>query len=174
MAPKAPSTPPLDDWHYKKGFEIPTKHKEAICQLHWFGKVPICRLVLQYKGLEESSIRKILGYPHLERRRPNRHGPAFLLSDQEVDEVIIYCSQRWETRIMNWGKLREELSLACSAQTLKCRMHQRGYYRCVACQKPYLTLAQVTARYLWAIAHLFWTVEWLKVRSFSQTRLLSL
>jgi hypothetical protein len=97
----APSTPPLDDWHYKKGFEIATKHKEAIRQLHWFGKVPICMLVLRYKGLEESSIRKILGYPYPERRRPNRKGHTFLLSDQEVDEAIVYCSQRWETRIMN-------------------------------------------------------------------------
>jgi transposase len=26
-----------------------------------------------------------------------------------------------------------------------------------------LTLAQATARFLWALAHLFWTVEWLKV-----------
>jgi hypothetical protein len=114
MAPKAPSTPPLDDWHYKKGFEITTKHKEAIRQLHWFGKVPICMLMLRYKGLEESSIRKILNYPYPERRCPNRRGPTFLLSDQEVDEIIIYCSQRWETRIMNWGKVREELGLACS------------------------------------------------------------
>ena len=43
------------------------------------------------------------------------------------------------------------------------RLKQRGYHRCVACQKPYLTLAQVTARLLWAIAHIFWTHEWLKV-----------
>ena len=64
---------------------------------------------------------------------------------------------------MNWWKVREELGLACSVETLKRRMHQRGYYHCVACQKPYLTLVQVTARYLWAIAHLFWTVEWLRV-----------
>jgi len=92
MAPKTPSTPPLDDWHYKKGFEITTKHKEAIRQLHWFRKIPIYMLILRYKGLEESSIRKILGYPHPERRRPNRRGPAFLLSDQEVDEAIVYCS----------------------------------------------------------------------------------
>ena len=155
MASKMPSTPPLDDWHYKKGFEIATKHKEAIRQLHWFGKVPICRLVLRYKGLKESLIYKILSYPYLERRRLNRKGPAFLLSDQDVDEAIEYYSQWWETRIMNWWKLREELSLRCSIQTLKCRMHQRGYYRYVACQKPYLTLIQVTARYLWAIAHLF-------------------
>lgn len=163
MAPKAPSTPPLDDWHYKKGFEIATKHKEAIRQLHWFGKVPICMLMLRYKGLEESSIRKILNYPYPERRRPNRRGPTFLLSDQEVDAIIVYCTQRWETRIMNWWKLREELGLTCSVETIQQRMHQRGYYRCVACQKPYLTLAQATARFLWALAHLFWTVEWLKV-----------
>jgi hypothetical protein len=34
----AASTPPLDFDHHK-GDEIPTKHKEAIRQLHWFGKV---------------------------------------------------------------------------------------------------------------------------------------
>ena len=110
----APSTPPLDDWQYQKGFEIATKHKEAIRQLYWFGKVPICMLVLRYKGLKESSIRKILNYPHPERRRLNRIGPTFLLSDKEVDEAIVFCSQRWETRIMNWWKVREELGLTCS------------------------------------------------------------
>jgi hypothetical protein len=33
----------------------------------------------------------------------------------------------------------------------------------MACQKPYLTAAQVLARFLWAIAHIFWTKKWLKV-----------
>ena len=33
----------------------------------------------------------------------------------------------------------------------------------MACQKPYLTTAQVLARFLWAIAHIIWTKEWLKV-----------
>jgi hypothetical protein len=66
MAPKAPLTPPFNNWDYKKGFEIATKYKEAIRQLYWFGKIPICILILRYKGLEESSIRKILGYPHPE------------------------------------------------------------------------------------------------------------
>jgi len=54
MASKIPSTPPFDDWHYKKDFEITTKYKEAIRQLYWFGKMPIYRLVLRYKGLKES------------------------------------------------------------------------------------------------------------------------
>jgi len=64
---------------------------------------------------------------------------------------------------MNWWKVREELGFACSIDTLKRRMHQRGYYRYIAYQKPYLTLIQVMARYLWVIAHIFWTVEWLRV-----------
>ena len=97
----APSAPTLDDWHYKKSSEIATKHKEAIRQMHWFREVPICVLILRYKGLKESSIRKILGYPYPEQQRPNRKGPTFILSDREVDEVIAYCSERWETRIMN-------------------------------------------------------------------------
>jgi hypothetical protein len=102
----APTTPPLDDWNHTKGFEIATKHKEAIRQLHWFGKVPICMLQQRYKDpsgkpLGESTIRKILGYAAPERARPGRRGPEFLLSDREVDEVIIYAAQTWETRIMN-------------------------------------------------------------------------
>ena len=33
----------------------------------------------------------------------------------------------------------------------------------MACQKPYLIVAQVLARFLWAIIHIFWMTEWLKV-----------
>ncbi len=42
--------------------------------------------------LGESSVRRILSYDYLERRRPNRKGPAFLLLDQEVDDIIEYVS----------------------------------------------------------------------------------
>jgi DDE superfamily endonuclease len=48
-------------------------------------------------------------------------------------------------------------------ETLARRLNERGHHRCVACQKPFLTLAQVKARFLWAMAYIFWTVEWLKV-----------
>ena len=130
--------------------------------MHWFGKVPICALMNRYK-LGDTTIRKILRYPNLERFRPGRTGPKFLLSNAKVDDIILYCAESWEHRILQWPKLREELGLTCSVQTLERRLHQRGYYRCVGCQKLYLTLAQVTARFIWAMAHIFWTVEWLKI-----------
>ena len=120
------NTPLSLDFNHQKGYEIPTKHKEAILQLHWFGKVPVCALMVRYK-LGDTTIRKILGYPAPERFRPNRKGPTFLLSNAKVDEIILHCAESWENRIMQWPKLREELGLKCSVETLERRLHARGY-----------------------------------------------
>jgi len=93
------NTPPLLDFTYQKGFEIPTKHKEAIRQLHWFGKVLVYALMVRYK-LSDTTIRKILGYPNPEHRRPNRTGPSLLLSNAKVDEIILYYAESWDNRIL--------------------------------------------------------------------------
>jgi hypothetical protein len=42
-----PTTPPLNIDH-KPGYEIPTKHKEAICQLYGFAKILIEGLMERY------------------------------------------------------------------------------------------------------------------------------
>jgi hypothetical protein len=86
------NTPLLLDFKYTKGFEIRTKHKEAIRQLYWFRKVPICALMLRY-NLRDTIIRKILSYLTPERRRIYRTGPKYLLSDAEVDEIILYYTE---------------------------------------------------------------------------------
>jgi len=49
---------------------------------------------------------------------------------------------------MDYQALIDELELDCSASTLQKRLYQRGYFRYVACQKPYLTAAQVLGRLL--------------------------
>jgi hypothetical protein len=41
-----------------------------------------------------------------------------------------------------------ELKLEYSVETLKIQLRQRGYFRCIACQKPYLTAAQALAQFL--------------------------
>ena len=90
----ATSTPPLD-FDHKKGDEIPTKHKEAIRQLHWFGKVPKLQLQERYK-LGDMTIDRILAYDAPERRRPNRVGKPKKLSDMQVDVIIEYCSENYD------------------------------------------------------------------------------
>jgi transposase len=147
---------------HQKGFEILTKHKEAIRQLNGYAKIPIDRLMRRYK-LGRTTVKQILAYDKPERARITRTGRPHKLSDQQVNDIIEYCSESWEHRILDYTLLHDELELTCSVKTLERRLKQRGYYRCVACQKPYLTAAQVIARLLWAIAHIFWHVEWLKV-----------
>jgi hypothetical protein len=155
------STPPLD-FDHKKGFEIPIKHKEAIRQLHWFGKIPKFQLQERYH-LSDTTIDRILVYTTLERKRLNRVGKPKKLLDAQVDVIIEYCSENYKHRCLDYNHLVLELKLDVTASTLQRRLHQRGYFRCVACQKPYLTTTQVIGRLLWAIAHIFWTKEWLKV-----------
>jgi hypothetical protein len=82
--------PPLDFQHLP-GYEIPTKHKEAIRQLHWFGHVPVLMIQERYY-LNESLVQRILSYNYLEQRRPNCKGPAFLLLDYGVNNIIDYAS----------------------------------------------------------------------------------
>jgi hypothetical protein len=111
-----PSTPPLD-FHHQKGFEIPTKHKEAIRQLHWFGKVPNIQLQERYH-LGDTTIDQILAYEAPERKRPNRVGKPKKLSDAQVDVIIEYCSENYEQRCLDYDHLVLELKLEVTASTL--------------------------------------------------------
>jgi hypothetical protein len=55
------TTPPIHDWHHEKGYEIPTKHKEAIRELAAFGNKSVKQLADRYE-LGQSSIRRVLNY----------------------------------------------------------------------------------------------------------------
>jgi hypothetical protein len=57
--------PPLLDFDYEKGFEIPTKYKEIICQLYWFGHVLVLIFQVRYK-LGELLVHRILSYNYPE------------------------------------------------------------------------------------------------------------
>ena len=156
------NTPPPLDFDHLKGYEIPTKHKEAIRQLYWFSKVLRAVIGRRY-NLGKSTIRRILIYDKPERRRLGRIGPKEKLTNARMNDIIYYISQEWATRILDYDQLVRELYLDCVPATLRNRLHQKGYYRCVACQKPYLTWKQAMDRWIWGLAHIFWTIEWFKV-----------
>jgi len=107
----APKTPPALDFHHKTGFEIPTKHKEAIRQLHDFAKVSTGSLMTRYK-LAKSTIRHILSYDKPERARITMTGAPHLLNDRQMDDIIEYCAESYEHRVMDYTKLHNELGLS--------------------------------------------------------------
>jgi hypothetical protein len=109
------STPPLD-FDHKKGFEIPTKHKEAIRQLYWFGKIPKFQLQERYH-LGDTTIDQILAYEKPERKRANRVGKPKKLTDAQVDVIIEYLSESYENRCLDYNHLVLELKLNVTAST---------------------------------------------------------
>jgi hypothetical protein len=123
-----PRTLLLLDYNHKPGFEIRTKHKEAIRQFHSYRGKPIEALIARYR-MGKTIVLQILGYPVLERARPTRTGRPKKLSDKQVDKAIEYLSASWEDRILNWTHLRDELGLTCTPETLETRLKQRGHYR---------------------------------------------
>jgi hypothetical protein len=128
------------------GYEIPTKHKEAMRQLHKFAKIGLLQLEGYYE-LGESTVQRILQYDYPERARPTRTGrPRESLNDQEVRDIIEYVSESHEHRVLNWVQLHDELKLSCSLKTLERRLKEAGYFCYTACQKPYLTQVQARAR----------------------------
>jgi hypothetical protein len=82
-----PTTPPLD-FDHKPGYEIPTKHKEAIRQLYGFAKVPI-ELLMDWYHLSRLTIIQVLDYNKPEHARCKR-GSATILSNSKVNEIIEY------------------------------------------------------------------------------------
>ena len=95
-----PHTPPMPD--HLPGYEILTKHKEAIRQLYKFAKIGLQQLE-GYYNLTHTIIRRILQYNMPERARPTRTGrPRESLNAQEVRDIIEYVSTDHSTRILNY------------------------------------------------------------------------
>jgi hypothetical protein len=156
------TTPPNPE--YLPGFEILTKHKEAIRQLVNFASIPIPKLEAYYK-LGYSTILQVLHYEALERARPSRTSRPRILNGPQVRWIIAYVSSSWEHRTLDYQYLHDKLHLECSAQTLERQLKEAGYYRYVACQKPYLTLLQADNRMIWGLGYIFWRreFEWRRI-----------
>jgi hypothetical protein len=68
-----PTTPLPLVFNHALGFEIDTKHKEAIRQLYNFGEKSTAELIVHYK-LSKSTIHHALAYDVPERARSGRTG----------------------------------------------------------------------------------------------------
>jgi transposase len=103
-------TPLPLDFDHQPGFDILTKHKNAIRELYGFGEKSTAQITERYK-LSKTTIYQILDYKHPERVRHTRTGRPKEPSDQRVNEIIEYLSESWEHRILNWTELRDHLKL---------------------------------------------------------------
>ena len=71
--PTIPTIPPNLKFDHLPDFEIETEYKNAIRELHSFGK-KITPELIQYYKLDRLTIYRILGYDMITRARPSRTG----------------------------------------------------------------------------------------------------
>ena len=141
---------------YQPGDEIPTKHKEAIRQLHRQAKIGATQLAKTYKSAR-SSVYRIWEYDAPERARPSRIGVPRTLNNNNIQAIIVYISELYNHWKLDLQSLHDELELEYSVKILERRLKEAGYYRYTACQKLFLTIAQAAKHWTWAFVHLFWT-----------------
>ncbi len=114
-------------------------------------------------GVPESSVRKIVesgSVRHSGRDRPVR--PP-ILSSEQIDKVIDYLGHNFEHRILSWKGLVSACSLECSPVTLKTALAARGFHKCVACPKPFISESARQQRLLFITEHSHWSWQWEEV-----------
>jgi hypothetical protein len=144
---------------HQPGFEILTKHKEAIRQLYTLAKWGPVRLGRVYH-VTRWTISRILRYDNPERARPTRIGKPRCLNEKQVYDIIEYICESYKHRHLDYLQIQQELHLNCSPKIVERMLKEQGYFRCIVCQKPYLTYDQAMKRWIYSIKHLFWKEEW--------------
>ncbi|RFU27462.1 hypothetical protein B7463_g8873, partial [Scytalidium lignicola] len=108
-----PTTPPNPMPEHELGYEILTKHKEAIRQLRFLANWGPSQLAKVYR-IGRSTVNRILKYGAPERIRPTRIGKPRLLTQQAVLDIINYICLSYEHRCLDYFQLKAELHLECS------------------------------------------------------------
>jgi hypothetical protein len=89
-----------------------------------------------------------------------RVGRPKSLSLREEDILILQATFNKEQRAKSWVCIAAEVGLGnVSRWTIERTFHARGYYRCKATHKPYLSPLMIFNRFNWASERRFWTVN---------------
>lgn len=111
-------------------------------------------------GVPESSVRNIVESGSARRPGRDRPGRPSILSPERVDEVIQFLGHDFNRRKLSWKALISECKLDCSPTTLKRALAERGYHKCVACPKPFISESARQQRLLFIEEHGHWSWEW--------------
>ena len=113
-------------------------------------------ITLKAEGVSQLDIFKKTGVPprtqarHIEKgpRRcgAKRIGRPTTLSDSDTQKVISHITKRYSKRVLGWELLAKDLDFKISGATLRRHMAKKGYHKCKACQKSWISEDQAIRR----------------------------
>ncbi|RPA70614.1 hypothetical protein BJ508DRAFT_316368 [Ascobolus immersus RN42] len=99
------------------------------------------RAIAQITGVPQSTVSDIKKHPH-SRRNPLRlshRGRPHKLSKHDVDRMIDLVNTGFYARCFRWDELAIKCGIKASEDTIRREMNNRGYFRCKACKKPFMS-----------------------------------
>lgn len=108
-----------------------------------------------------TSVHNILRSNTSRRSGKTRSGRPPVLIPEQVDQVIEFLGHNFKHRILPWKNLASAYGLECSADKLKRELANRGYHKCVACSKPFISESarQQRLEFITEYAHDTWQWE---------------
>jgi transposase len=83
---------------------------------------------------------RLIGISGTDRRLgKQRTGRKKVIADSQIDTMIQDLIGRYTIRTLDWHQLIKKYDLEVSPRTLARRFRDRGFYKCRACQKPWLS-----------------------------------
>ena len=127
-----------EEGSHRPNAEWPTPNKTRVKTLYHnshFSKKVIARTILD---MTVSTVRRILKSDTTHRTGTNRSGRPYILTPEQVDQVIQFLGKNFQRRALPWRNLVAECGLDYSPDTLRRELANRGYHKCVAYPKPFI------------------------------------
>jgi hypothetical protein len=107
-------------------------------------------------GVPKSSARSICKDPSSRTTRKGKHYQHSLISLATVRQILRHISRTYTTRRQSFTQVKAQLGLLCSPRTIRRALRANGYRRCIACPRPFISIAQAKKRHTYALLHKWW------------------
>jgi len=146
--------------------KMPPITKKSKCEVkrkHWDTPARTKVLILKDEGYSDRTIEQITGVPkstvaricknRKERRNKHRTGRPPKLTKHDTRRILAIATNNWEGRKLSYHQLAKEAGVTASGKTVKRALRKRGYRRCRACRKPFISVQNQWARRGYAREH---------------------
>jgi len=107
-------------------------------------------------GVTKSSARRICKAKSSRTTRKGKHYQRSLIDIRTVRQIIRHISKSYTTRRLTFIEVKAQLGLLASPRTIRRALRKNGYRRCIACPRPFISIAQAKKRLIFARRHRWW------------------
>jgi hypothetical protein len=107
-------------------------------------------------GVTKSSAQRMCSQSTSRSTRKGKAMKPKLISVSDINRAIAWMTTSWVNRTAPYSRVRAACNIKASTNTLRRELRLRGYKRCIACKRPFITKAQAKRRLAFAKKYRWW------------------